>query len=56
MKKIKLALSNIIFYITHFREIRKRDKIWKDETIKTEKQAKRILENDVLSSEEKLDW
>ncbi len=57
MKKSKFAkaLSNFAFWITHFREIRKRDKVWKEEQKVIEKQAARIL-NSEMFQEDKLDW
>lgn len=51
-KKIKDFVSNVWFYITHFREIRKRDKAWKEEQKKIESQAARVLNNDFFADKE----
>ena len=50
-KKITDFVSNVWFYITHFREIKKRDKAWKEEQKKIESQAQRVLNNDFFDSD-----
>lgn len=53
--KFTLFVKNLWFYITNYFRIKKKARLEKEETLKVEKQAKRILESDTFSQEH-IEW